>query len=481
MATSSNDGREEPDVPCDSCMGEPGRAVKSCLTCLVSFCEEHLRPHLENTKFKSHRLVEPLHHVDARTCDAHRLPLGRFCLTDGRCLCSDCCEGEHRGHATASLEEARARIQNELQKKQDEISRSISAADKALEKLRSNNDAMTSTVREVSAQVDRHFSKLQEAVAEARRQVGERLEAARTRALRQAEGVEAHLKQRKAELSKASVGIGKVSRADCDVAFLLEYAQWKEGVADFCTPRVSVTRLDHVNSYVQVVAVVTQELRDQILTSYQQKLSAISQSGPSQTRYVWLPEPKTLEDFLKYAKNWTFDPDSVHNFLRLTSDNTKVTNTSPWQHSYSEHPDRFEHWRQAMTSQSVYEGRHYARAELSGEGAHIGVAYKSIERKCQESAGCVTHNDFSWCVGRTGRGFSAWHAGVETPLEVTSEERDVSGVGVYMDFRTGHVSFYLASEPMRLLHKYNADFIEPLYVIAWLSKKENVVCLVNAK
>lgn len=111
MATSSGNSQEETNVPCDTCMDEPGKAVKSCLTCLVSFCEDHLRPHLENAKFQSHRLVEPLRHVDVRTCDIHRLPLERFCLTDGCCLCSDCCGQGHRGHATSSLEEARAQIE----------------------------------------------------------------------------------------------------------------------------------------------------------------------------------------------------------------------------------------------------------------------------------------------------------------------------------------------------------------------------------
>ncbi|XP_061556458.1 tripartite motif-containing protein 16-like isoform X3 [Phycodurus eques] len=456
MATSGGSGgQEQPNVPCDSCMDEPGRAVKSCLTCLVSFCEDHLRPHLENAKFRNHRLVEPLPHVDARTCDVHRLPLERFCLTDGCCLCSDCCGQEHQGHTTASLEEGRAQIESELQKMHQEINLSIVATDKAMEKLRSNNDSMTSVVQEVSAQVDQHFSRLQEAVAEARKQATERLEAERRRALRQAEGVETHLKRRKAELSKTLARLSKVSRSECDVAFLQEYSEWKEGVVDVCFPNVSVTRLDHVNAYVPVVASVTQHLCDLILTSYHEKLSAISQD----------------------VKNLTFDSDTVHNFLRLTEDNTKVTNTSPWQHSYADHPDRFEHWRQAMTSQSVYEGRRYAEAELSGEGAHVGVTYKSLERKGQESGGCITANDFSWCVGRNGRGLSAWHAGVETPVEA----QDVTRIGVYVDFYAGHVSFYHADGPMRLLHKYNANFIEPLYLVVWLSKKENVVCLVHRK
>nr|XP_057905740.1 tripartite motif-containing protein 16-like isoform X2 [Doryrhamphus excisus] len=449
---------DKQDVPCDSCMGDPCKAVKSCLTCLVSFCEDHLRPHLKNAKFQSHRLVEPQHHMDCSRCDVHHLLLEHYCLTDGCCLCSDCQGQGHGGHAIVSVGEARTHIENELQKKNQEIDKSVSAADKAMEKLCSNKDSMKSVVEEALSEVEQHFVKLQEAVGEARKKVVEQLEAEQRRALRQVDGVEAHLKQRREELTKTSAQMNRMLQIKSDVSFLQEYLKWKEGVPD-CLPKVSINNMEHIKSYVQVVASVTQELCDLLLTSYQDKLSINAQitGAKSQTPQVLLPDPETLEDFLK-------------------SDNTKATNTSPWQHSYVDHPDRFEHWRQAMTSQSLYTGRHYMEVELVGEGAHVGVTYKSIERKSQETSSCITGNDFSWCVGRNSRGFSAWHAGTETPLETS----DVAKIGVYVDFHRGHVCFYDVSRPMMLLHKYKADFMEPLYVAAWLSKKENVVYLVNS-
>lgn len=99
------------DVLCDSCMDSPSKAVKSCLTCLVSYCEAHLRPHLENAKFQNHRLVDPLLDLDIRTCVAHQLPLECFCLVDDCCVCSDCESQEHEGHATATVGEARKHIE----------------------------------------------------------------------------------------------------------------------------------------------------------------------------------------------------------------------------------------------------------------------------------------------------------------------------------------------------------------------------------
>ncbi|XP_049925653.1 tripartite motif-containing protein 16-like [Epinephelus moara] len=468
------------DVLCDSCMDGPSRALKSCLTCLVSYCEAHLRPHLENAKFQNHRLVDPLHDIDCRTCEVHQLPLERFCLMDGCCVCLDCEKQEHEGHTTASVGEARAQIEIELQKKQDEIGRSASAAEKAIGKLQSNNGLIKSSVQEVCVIIEEQFAKLQTTVQEARKGALKVLEGEQRQALKQAEGIQAHLEQRRTELMKTSAQVNKLSRSKSDIDFLQEYSEWKTGVADVCPPSPYINGMDHLTSYVQVVTDATQELCDLILSSYKEKMNLICEKGKSQmqeSQHSSLPDPETREDFVRYTRNLTFDPDTTHHFLRVTDDNRKLTNTSPWQHSYPDHPSRFEYWRQAMTSDSLYQGRHYIEAELSGEGAHVGVTYKSIDRKGEQNTSCITGNDFSWCMGRNSRGFFAWHADVETPLDVA----DITRIGLYVDFHRGSVSFYDVTGPMKLLHKYKADFIEPLYVTAWLSKKDNVVSLVNAK
>lgn len=107
--------KEEPlgpdDVVCDSCIESPCRALKSCLTCLVSYCEAHLRPHLENPKFSNHRLVDPLRDIERRTCESHKWPLEFFCCADACCVCQDCVTEEHRGHNTIPVVEARRQIE----------------------------------------------------------------------------------------------------------------------------------------------------------------------------------------------------------------------------------------------------------------------------------------------------------------------------------------------------------------------------------
>ncbi|KAM4534607.1 tripartite motif-containing protein 16-like isoform 1-T1 [Fundulus diaphanus] len=470
------------DVLCDSCMDTPSRALKSCLTCLVSYCEAHLRPHLEKAKFQNHHLVDPLHDIDRQTCEIHQLPLKSFCFQDSCCVCGDCEDQEHDGHETMSLEEAQVHVETALLQKHKEIKQHVSDVEKVVGKLQSNSAFLKSSVQEVCVVVEQQFTRLQNTVKEARTRVETLLEGEQKRALRQAEGIQAHLEQRRVELMKTAAKINKLSKIKSDVDFLKDYTEWNKGLTDVCVPAVHISRLDHLQQCVQAVTDVTQELCDLILDSYSEKMRMICRCADDrhlmpESQPSSLPDPETQEDFLTYATRLSFDPDTAHRFLRLTVDNRRLTNTSPWQHSYPHHPSRFDYWRQAMTSESLYLGRHYIEAELSGEGAHIGVTYKTIDRKGEESGSCITGNDFSWCVGRNSKGFSAWHAGEETPLDVS----DVTGVGIYLDFQCGSVSFFDITGPMTLLHTYIADFIEPLYVTAWLSKKDNAVTLVNAK
>lgn len=150
-------------------------------------------------------------------------------------------------------------------------------------------------------------------------------------------------------------------------------------------------------------------------------------------------------------------------------------NTTPWQHPYPDLPERFENWRQVLATESFYLGRHYFEADISGEGTHVGLTYKSIDCKGNESNSCITGNNFSWCLQWNGRTFSAWHSGVETPLSMEKFPR----IGVYLDYTQGLLAFYGVDDNMTLIHKYKAEFLEPLYPAFWLPKKENVVVLVT--
>uniref|UniRef100_A0A8C1BN98 Uncharacterized protein n=1 Tax=Cyprinus carpio carpio TaxID=630221 RepID=A0A8C1BN98_CYPCA len=63
---------ERDAIPCDVCDEHlTFKAVKSCLICSLSFCDEHLKPHQSMARFRGHKLVSPVKKLDQRACNTH--------------------------------------------------------------------------------------------------------------------------------------------------------------------------------------------------------------------------------------------------------------------------------------------------------------------------------------------------------------------------------------------------------------------------
>uniref|UniRef100_A0A8K9X6P2 Tripartite motif containing 16 n=2 Tax=Oncorhynchus mykiss TaxID=8022 RepID=A0A8K9X6P2_ONCMY len=379
-------------------------------------------------------------------------------------------------------------LKRELLDKQAEMVRTMTAAENAINKLQVNTVSIENSVTEVREVIENQFTVLQAAVERAKREVTEILEGEEKQALRQADGIKVHLEQRCTELKKTQAQVEKLSKNKNDVDFLQEYSEWKKDCSDITLPGVYIGLMDRLNSFSREIVTSTQELCELLLSNYIETLKETCKNdmmGIKTTVHeiiaakqnMDVPDPKTRDDFLKYANPVSFDADTAHKFLRLTEENRKVTNTTPWQHPYLDVPERFESWRQVLATESFYVGRHYFEVDVSGEGTYVGLTYKSIDRKGPESNSCITGNDFSWCLQWNGRSFSAWHGDVETPLSVDKFTR----IGVYVDYSRGLLAFYGVDDVvgMTLIHKYKAEFLEPLYPAFWLSKKENVVVLVE--
>ncbi len=86
------------DVPCDVCTGRKYKAVKSCLVCLNSYCQNHLEQHESWFKGKRHNLTEATGRLQEMICQKHEKLLEVFCRTDQKCICMLCTIIEHKNH-----------------------------------------------------------------------------------------------------------------------------------------------------------------------------------------------------------------------------------------------------------------------------------------------------------------------------------------------------------------------------------------------
>ncbi|XP_039598847.1 E3 ubiquitin/ISG15 ligase TRIM25-like, partial [Polypterus senegalus] len=148
------------DMECDFCIGKKFRAVKSCLTCLASFCQTHLQPHNEVAALKYHKLTDPVRNPQEKLCAKHQKSLEMFCKTDDTCICMMCGLTEHHGHEMVELEMERQENQKQLWVTQSEIRSGLEQREKTLKEMRRAMEQMKRSVERELEENEKSFTDL---------------------------------------------------------------------------------------------------------------------------------------------------------------------------------------------------------------------------------------------------------------------------------------------------------------------------------
>ncbi|CAI9607073.1 unnamed protein product, partial [Staurois parvus] len=107
------------ELNCAYCIEDPGVAVKSCLLCEASLCDEHLNVH---SKKEEHILIEPTTSFKERKCSIHNKVLEHYCADEDVYVCSLCCiYGDHKGHQVEMVTEAAEKKKNDLRNVQEDL------------------------------------------------------------------------------------------------------------------------------------------------------------------------------------------------------------------------------------------------------------------------------------------------------------------------------------------------------------------------
>nr|XP_040021019.1 NLR family CARD domain-containing protein 3-like [Gasterosteus aculeatus aculeatus] len=173
----------------------------------------------------------------------------------------------------------------------------------------------------------------------------------------------------------------------------------------------------------------------------------------------------------KYSCELTIDTNTVNRNLKLSDNNRKVT-CEEEDHSYPDHPDRFDCYPQLLCRTGLT-GRCYWEVEWSGY-VNLSVSYRGIGRKGKGLDCRFGMNDQSWCLRCSDEGYSVRHNKIRTLItSISSISSSSSGrVAVYVDWPAGSLSFYrVSSDTLIHLHTFSTTFTEPLYpgVLFWYS------------
>ncbi|XP_067462902.1 tripartite motif-containing protein 16-like [Thunnus thynnus] len=441
------------DVACDFCTGRKMKALKSCLVCLVSYCEKHLQPHYGSAAFEKHKLVDPSKKLQENICSRHDEVMKMFCRTDQQSICYLCSVEEHKGHDTVSAAAERTERQRELEVSRQNIQQRIQDREKDVKLLQQEVEAVSRSADKAVEDSEKIFTELIRLIQKRSSDVKQQIRSQQETEVSRVKELQEKLEQEITELKRKDAELKQLSHTEDHNQFLHNYPSLSQLSEPTDSSSINIRPL----RYFEDVTAAVSELRDQLQDILREKWTNISLTGTEVDVLLSEPEPKTRAEFLKYSREITLDPNTANTRLLLSDGNRKATLEDEKQ-SYSRHPDRFTYRYQVLSRESLT-GRCYWELEWRGRGVHVAVAYKNISRAACSNECVFGYNDKSWALDCSTKSCKFWFNKVSTPVSGPGSSR----VGVYLDHRAGILSFYSISETMTLLHRVQTTFTQPLY------------------
>ncbi|KAM9495343.1 E3 ubiquitin-protein ligase TRIM16-like [Clarias gariepinus] len=459
------------DVECDFCTGRKQKAVKSCLMCLASFCETHLKPHLEVPALKKHTLTEASAKLQEKICSEHNKLIEIYCRTDQTCICYLCTMDNHKGHDTVTAAAERAEKQSELKEKQMKSQQRIQEKQKKVQELKQAVNTIKLSAQTAVEDSERIFTELISSMEKKRSEVTELIRAQEKTELSRAERLLEQLEQEIADLQRRLTELEQLSHTHDHIQFLQALASGRQSPPmerpDFQTSSISV----HQHLSFDGVRNSLSDLKKRLEEFCEEEFNKIPPHAAAVQIFL-PPKPQTREEFLKYFCYLTLDPNTTHRNLILSEKNRAVR-YSEREQQYSDHPERFDSWLQVLCKESVC-GRCYWEVEWSGVGVTISVSYKDISKKGRGNECLFGCNNQSWSLECSFfSSLSFCYNNIETDLRAPSSSR----IGVYVDHSAGTLSFYSVSDTMKLLHRVHTTFTQPLYAGFGLDWSDSTVRL----
>ncbi|KAM9836965.1 E3 ubiquitin-protein ligase TRIM39 [Aulostomus maculatus] len=400
------------DVLCDVCLGD-GRpkAIKSCLVCLTSYCEEHLKSHA--ARFTKHKLMEPVANMEDRMCPKHERLLELFCKKDQTCVCVLCTETDHRAHYTVPVEREWTEKKAQLKRTEIDVQQMIQERVKKVEEIKQSvelNKASTQQEIEDSMQV---FSELVRSIQRTQADLVLTIEEKQKQTERWAQNLVSELEEEINELKRRYMDLENMARTD-HIHFLKNFPalsttppvkNWSETrvPTDICVGliRRAVTRLE------ATINEMTENLAD-----------------------------SEIKKILKYSEDVTLDPDTANPWLQLSQDRRQVRHLGAWQ-DLPDHPERFDTVVIVLGREGFTSGRHYWEVQVGEKDDwYLGLARSSVNRKGRIS---VSTTQGYWALAmKKGQGY---RVSTSPPLLLTLDPKP-KRVGVYVDYEEGQISFY---------------------------------------
>ncbi|XP_044137147.1 E3 ubiquitin-protein ligase TRIM39-like [Bufo gargarizans] len=435
--TSTQPRPEEVDmICCTYCIHSPVPALKSCLHCEASLCDNHLRVH---SKSAEHILTEPTTSLENRKCSVHKKILEYYCTEDAACICVSCSlTGEHQGHQIQLLNEASVKKKEQLRKVLDNLSL----------KTEGNVSRVHTLCKHMTNVNDRAEFLSQNTVGlltEIRRQVDDLEKMLLSEISRQKEQVSLSVSDLIQQLDTEKEDLSMTMFAITQMCAMTD-------------PIIVLKDQELLESNIQEMATCT---RDDIHTVGD--LDILVMSNMIHTAMENIVEKIKFQGFnMPEASDVFLDINTAGNDVAVSED----LKTASWLGVSQNRPDTPETFQSCQVlSKSVFSSwKHFLEVESNDKGDWcVGMSYSSIDRKGEQCN--IGHNDRSWGLQLWDNQYSVIHDSNVIPLPA---QHSCKKLGLYLDYDAGQLSFYELCDPMRHLYTFTATFTEPLHVLCWV-------------
>ncbi|XP_073672694.1 uncharacterized protein [Garra rufa] len=207
------------DVECDVCTGRKYKAVKSCLMCLNSYCQNHLEQHESWFKGKRHILTDATERLQEMICQKHEKLLEVFCRTDQKCICVLCMD-THKNHDIVSAAAQRTEKQKQLKEMQKTFQQRIQQREKDVLQLRETVESHKRSAQTAVEDSERIFTELIRSIERSRSELIRLIRDQEKRAVSRAEEQLERLEQEINDLRKKDAELEQLSHTQDHIQFL---------------------------------------------------------------------------------------------------------------------------------------------------------------------------------------------------------------------------------------------------------------------
>ncbi|RXN33923.1 E3 ubiquitin- ligase TRIM39-like protein [Labeo rohita] len=401
---------ERDAVPCDVCDEHlTYKAVKSCLICLLSFCDEHLKLHYSMARFKNHKLVNPLEKLDQRACNTHGRPLELYCRRDELCICALCVK---TGRDVIPVEKERERRQDMHQNTIEVMERFIDQRESKLQELKESAAKRQALLDSEQQEIQEAFAALMEELRKTEQVLLAPLEDGKTCLEKEMNEKTQQIQKDILKYKETIESLNRTKNEEDDILFIQSYPAVPVEFSDDWT--LSIDTELNFGTMRNARAALLDEIQTHL-----ERLCTV--------------EIRRIHSF---AVNVTLDPETAHPHLEVSADGKEVRDTGA-SHDIPGSPQQFDLVGGILGKPRITSGRAFWVVEVRNKvGWELGVMRDGANRKGKVS---YKPSEGYWAIVLCGQ---TMYGAFEDPPALLNLKTKPQKVGVFVDCEEALVSFY---------------------------------------